>query len=474
MDPLAIVIVVVAVLALCVFGVFIWFLLRWNAAQADAATARSELESRLALASAASAQQASELDRVRAEAAGALEEAKRESRRADEKEIEAAQLHERLKALAESERAHRADLEERLRQAHTALRDGFKSSAADALKASTEQLVKMADENFKKANSSASESLTKLISPITDTLKRADTKLADIEKARTESYAALREHLGTLHEHNLKLTDETRKLTAALRRPEVRGRYGEIQLERVAELAGMRDYCDFSTQSSAYDAEGNLQRPDMIVSLPNERQVVVDAKTNIDAYLDAIETDDPDEQERHLDRFARHVLDQAKALSKKTYWAQYDGSPDFTVMFIPGDQFIDAALKREPKILDLAAQQNVLLASPSTLIGLLRAVHVGWREKNLSDQAKELFELGRELHERVSVALEHTGKLGTHLKRSVETYNKLVGSVDTRLLPTIRRFEDAGAKSAKELDQPEMVDVQVKPIAGQMLLEQGD
>lgn len=467
-------IIALAVLSIGLACVLTVVVLKWSARSAEAHSRRFELESQLAVAT-------SEIDRftadhhgMQAERAALQAAVKDETRRADDAELSVARLETELQSHRDAEAAHRAELERRLKQAHEALRDAFKSTAADAVKSSTEELLKLADANFQRNQSSANESLTKLITPISETLKRADTKLADIEKARTESYASLKEHLAHLHTHNQTLTDETRKLTAALRRPEVRGRYGEIQLERVAELAGMRDYCDFSTQSSAYDEQGNLQRPDMIVQLPNDRQIVVDAKTNIDAYLDAIETDDIDEQEHHLDRFARHVLEQAKALSKKAYWANYDGSPDFTVMFIPGDQFIDAALKRQPAILDLAAQQNVLLASPSTLIGLLRAVHVGWREKNLSEQAAQLFTLGKELHERVATALEHTGKLGSNLKRAVDTYNKLVGSVDARLMPTIRKFEDAGASSSKQLAQPEMVDVQVKPMDSQLLLDAGD
>jgi DNA recombination protein RmuC len=244
----------------------------------------------------------------------------------------------------------------------------------------------------------------------------------------------------------------------------VRGQYGEIQLKRVAELAGMTSYCDFTEQASMWDEDGTLMRPDMVVSLPNGRMIAVDAKTNTHAYIEAVNADRDDEREEHLDKFARHMSDQAKKLADKKYWSGFDGSPEFVVMFVPGDHFIDAALSRRPELLDYAAQHGVILASPSTLIGLLRAVAVGWREHKLTEDAQELFQLGRELHERAAVAFEHAGKLGESIKQSVERYNRLVGSIDSRLGPTLRRFEEAGAKSAKELIEPKTVDPQPKLI----------
>jgi DNA recombination protein RmuC len=249
------------------------------------------------------------------------------------------------------------------------------------------------------------------------------------------------------------LREETNKLTRALSRPEVRGQYGEIQLRRVAELAGMTRYCDFDEQASVRDGEGNLQRPDMVVRLPNERVIAVDAKTNTYAYIEAVNAADDAEREGHLERFARHVQDQAKKLSDKRYWSRFEGSPEFVVMFVPGDHFIDAALSRRPELIEFAAEHGVILASPSTLIGLLRAVAVGWREEKLAAEARGLWELGKELHERAATAFEHAGKLGDSIRQSVERYNRLVGSIDTRLMPTLRKFEDAGAGSAKQLSE---------------------
>ncbi len=210
--------------------------------------------------------------------------------------------------------------------------------------------------------------------------------------------------------------------------PHVRGRYGEIQLKRVAELAGMSGFCDFAEQDQTRGSDGAPLRPDMVVKLPSGRCVVVDAKTNIQAYLDAINAPTPGEADACLDRFARHVAEQAIALAKKKYWAQYDGSPEFMVMFIPGDQFVDAALTRQPEILERAAEQGVILASPATLIGLLRAVAVGYAEERLAQQASELLVMGKDLHERFAKAMEHAAKVGGALNRAVESYNDGRGS----------------------------------------------
>jgi DNA recombination protein RmuC len=247
----------------------------------------------------------------------------------------------------------------------------------------------------------------------------------------------------------------------------VRGRYGEMQLKRVAELAGMSAYCDFCEQDSTMDGDGNALRPDMLVKLPSGRVVVVDAKTNIRGYLDALQAGTTAEADGHLERFAKHVADQAAALARKQYWRQYDGSPEFVVMFIPGDQFIDAALARQPEILESAARQGVILASPSTLIGLLRAVHVGYKEQKLAAAAEELKRLGVEFHDRAAVAFGHIADLGGLLERTVNKYNEFVGSYRSRLEPTLRKFEEEGAKSGKEL--PAAVEVTVRVREGQGL-----
>ncbi len=350
--------------------------------------------------------------------------------------------------LASAERERDA-IKASLAQVELKFRDVFGSLAGEALKANNQQFLTLADQKLTAKASAVDE----LVKPIADTLKKTGEKLAVIEQAGAE------------------LRTETGKLVRALREPHVRGRYGEIQLRRVAELAGMQNYCDFFEQDQSRGADGAALRPDMVVRLPNSRSVVVDAKTNIQGYMDAINAPNPEEAERQLERFARHVSDQATALARKKYWAQYDGSPEFVVMFIPGDQFIDAALSRQPELLERAAEQNVILASPSTLIGLLRAVAVGYREQQLASAAEELRVLGKEFHERVAKAMEHFAGLGKALNQAVERYNDFAGSYERRLEPVMRRFEDGGVKSAKELPVLPAIEGHAREVDGQTKLE---
>lgn len=360
-----------------------------------------------------------------------------------------------------------ADLE----QNDSRLRDMVDSLAAKALHANSAEFLKLARESFAAAQEKATGELEQrkqavdtLIKPINEKLEQTQQTLEKLEAERIKAYGALKQQAADAIAVSGELRDETSKLVKALRKPEVRGRYGEIQLQRVVELAGLRQYCDFTTQASLRSAAGDLLRPDLVVHLPNDRLIAIDAKTNIDAYLDAIESDDPAQTEAHLDRFAKHVLDQAKALSKKEYASSLPRSPDFVVMFIPGDQFIDAALAHQPKLLEFAAEAGVILASPSTLIGLLRAVHVGWREQRLSESAQEIFELGRELHERASIAIQNAAKVGEAIDTAKKRYNTFVGSVDGRLMPTLRKFEAKGAHSAKAITNLIPIDGDVRSL----------
>lgn len=378
---------------------------------------------------------------LEADLAGARRDREEDAAHADrlhEREVEA--LREGFALELEKERAVSAERQasvERERDAIKAtmeqfeqkFREAFGSLAGDALRANTQQFMAMAEQKLDAKRAAVDE----LVKPIAQTLKKTDEKLAVIEAAGVE------------------LRSETGRLVRALREPHVRGRYGEIQLKRVAELAGMQDHCDFFEQDQTRSADGSALRPDMVVRLPNARSVVVDAKTNIQAYLDALSAATPEEAERQLDRFARHVADQAAALAKKKYWSQYEGSPEFVVMFIPGDQFVDAALSRQPELLASAAAQGVILASPTTLIGLLRAVAVGYQEQKLARAAEELRALGKEFHERMATAMEHFAGLGKTLNKAVEHYNEFVGSYERRLGPTLKKFEDGGVKSSRDL-----------------------
>jgi DNA recombination protein RmuC len=333
----------------------------------------------------------------------------------------------------EKEEELRAKLEERIGALNTQMAERFAALSAQTLRVTGEEFRKRIEEQFVSQKKEEKAALDKLVSPIGKTLDETREWLSQLSASVADSNAA------------------TTNLSRALREPHVRGRYGEIQLQRVAELAGMSEHCDFTTQDQARDSEGRALRPDMVVHLPNDCEVVVDAKTNIHAYLASLEAESPEEVEECLDRFARHVSEQAKDLAKKNYWSMYDGSPEFVVMFVPGDQFVDAAMSRRPELMAEAAARRVIIASPTTLIGLLRAVEVGWQSHTLREEAENLLSMGQDLHDRVCVAMEHLAGLGKNLRQTVERFNKLAGSMESRLLPTLRKFEESGVKSGKEL-----------------------
>jgi len=433
-------VVVLGVLSLALCGV-VFVLLRSGAAaraQAVEVSGRSEAE----------------IDQARAELADAQSRAEESTARVTELSIEYAKLAERLDAAGK--------LIEEFKTNRTQLVEQFEALGSRTLKSNQEALGKFITERLKDADSLSQAELDKrkqaiesMVKPIRETLDKTHKQITQLD-----------ERVKASGESNVSLREETARLTKALSRPEVRGQYGEIQLRRVAELAGMTSYCDFSEQFSQRDDEGNLLRPDMVVTLPNDRVIVVDAKANINAYIEAVNAPNDEVREEQLQRFARHTSEQVKKLSDKKYWSLFDGkSAEFVVMFVPGDHFIDAALSRRPELLDIAAQQGVILASPSTLIGLLRAVAIGWREQALTEQAKELFELGKELHDRASTAFSHAGKLGDSIRMSVERYNTLVGSIDSRMMPTLKKFEEAGAKSGKALVEPKKLDATPRELA---------
>ncbi|TAJ19309.1 MAG: DNA recombination protein RmuC [Planctomycetota bacterium] len=343
-------------------------------------------------------------------------------------------------------------------QGERKMRDSFDALAARALQAQGEQFLALAEQRLGAQQARADASIEKsrrevdaLVKPIGDALAKTHDELAKLEKARDGAYQGLTRQVTDFQQQASKLAD-------ALRRPNVRGRYGEIQLQRVVELAGMRDWCDFSMQSNSRSTDGQLHRPDLIVKLPNGRLLAVDAKCSLDGYLDAFEAQDPAVRDAALARFAMNVVEQVTRLSSRQYWADFEQSPELVVMFVPGDQFIDAALQAKPELVELAAQKNIVLASPATLIGLLRAVALGWRERNVSESAAELLKHGKLLHERSAKVLEYAARVGENLGRTVAAYNDFATSVDARLMPSLRRFEELGAKSAKALEAAEQLE----------------
>lgn len=385
---------------------------------------------------------------------------------------EAARVRER-ESVAQQQRLIEQKWSEQLEEIRRQSGETFKALAGTTLAEARNELMKIAEEKFKGQTTIAQQEIEarkqaveRLLLPISETLKKTDEKLAAIEKERTESYAALRTQVQSMTHVSEQLRGETGKLVNALKDPGVRGRWGETQLQRCVEIAGMNEYCDFGTQVTVKAADGSSQRLDLEIRLPAGRRIVVDAKAgNPQVYVEAMDAASDDERDALLDRFAKNMSDQSRSLGARQYQA-LDGSPEFVVMFVPGDVFLIAALKRRPDLLDEAWAHGVLIATPSTLIGLLRAVSVGFREEKLAKEAVELRALGRELLARASTAMEHVAKLGKAIESAGEHYNKFVGSYEHKLEPTLRKFEESSAKGAKEL--PEL-----KPVATQLRLPAG-
>jgi DNA recombination protein RmuC len=303
------------------------------------------------------------------------------------------------------------------------------------------------------AKSSAVErgsALADLVTPIKEGLEKYDRKIAEIEIERAKSFGALNERLESLLTANTQLRAETQALAGSLRSTTIRGRWGEIALKRVAELAGMLDHCDFTTQETT-DGDAGRQRPDMVVNLSGGRCIAVDAKVPLDAYLAAMECEKESDRIAHLKRHAAQVRLHAKKLGEKAYWNQLDGSPDAVVMFLPGEVYFAAALQSDASLLEEISGDKVILASPTTLIALLKSCAYGWREEKLRENAEEIAALGRELHQRMTVLAEHVGRIGKSLGDSVKAYNDAVGSIESRVMVTGRKFRDLGGLTDGEI-----------------------
>ena len=316
-----------------------------------------------------------------------------------------------------------------------------------------EQLQTAASNDLDK-RSIAIESLVK---PIKEALAKTEQQIHLIEKERKESFGALSQQLESLTRAQEGLQSETRNLVTALRRPEVRGKWGELTLKRVVELAGMVEYCDFYQQAHTKTDTGVL-RPDMLVRLPGEREIVIDVKTPLDAYLNAIEAQDESQRQAELTRHCRTIRARAKELASKTYWSQFERAPDFVVMFIPGEQFLSSALELDQDILENALQQKVIIATPTTLVALLRAIAYGWRQQTLEKNAAQIKKLGEELYKRMGVFTEHLQKLGKNLGMSLDTYNKAIGSLERQLMPSARKMEELGISSDSKIEAPNPID----------------
>ncbi|MBW2085531.1 MAG: DNA recombination protein RmuC, partial [Deltaproteobacteria bacterium] len=308
-----------------------------------------------------------------------------------------------------------------------------------------------------------------LVSPLRESLDKVNVHVRELEKAREKAYGGLQEQVKSLLYTQERLQDETGKLVKALRSPVVRGRWGEIQLKRVVEMAGMLPYCDFVEQASVTTEEGRL-RPDLIVRLPGGKIVVVDAKTPLEAYLDAQETEDEEVRLAKLKDHARQVRDHMGKLSARAYQEQFDSTPEFVVMFLPGENFFSAALEQDARLIEKGVTERVILATPTTLIALLRAVAYGWQQEKIAESAQKISELGRSLHERLGILAEHFSGVGRGLDRAVEAFNKAVGSLEGRVLPDIRRFTELGVSTKEEIPTIELVKRPIRSLQAPELL----
>ncbi len=307
------------------------------------------------------------------------------------------------------------------------------------------------------------EAVENLVKPLKEALNKTEQQIREIEKERKQDQGSLREQLEQVSRGQQQLQTETGRLVQALKRPQVRGRWGEMTLRNAAELAGMIEHCDFEEQARTDDPDSRL-RPDMVVHLPNERRVVVDAKTPLDAYLASLEADGEEERSACLERHAQQLAARVRELASKSYQRQFEGTLDFVVMFVPGDQFLSPALERDPDLLEKALRDHVVLASPTTLFSLLRAIAYGWRQKKFEENAQQIRRLGEELYQRSATFAEHIGKIGTHLGRGVEAYNAAIGSLERNLLSSVRKFPELGVTERKAIPETKPVETSVRAL----------
>jgi DNA recombination protein RmuC len=382
----------------------------------------------------------------------------------------------RLEAELAAERRAASDKLSLLKDAEVALRDTFAALSSDALRKNNQSFLDLAKTSLAEFQQTArldldgrQKAIAELVLPLKESLTRVDGKLAEVERNRVGTHSALTEQLRALHQAQHTLQIETGRLVQALRSPNVRGQWGELQLRRVVEAAGMLEYCDFDLKESA-DGDGTRLTPDMIVRLPGGRNVVVDAKVPSSAYLDAIESEDEAARNGKLRDHARQVRDHVVRLGNKAYWQHFQPAPDLVIMFVPGETLLSVALQSDPALLEFSLGRNVMLASPLTLMALLRAIAYGWQQENVARNAHEISDLGRQLYDRIRVMAEHFEEVARGLTRSVEAYNKAVGSLESRVLVTARRLKEKGIPAPEEMPELQTIDHTARPLGAPELV----
>jgi DNA recombination protein RmuC len=393
-------------------------------------------------------------------ALGALLVAWRARKRSEALHIELAVLKSQAKTEEQLERERQLSLDRAIEQ----VRCSFDSVAGASLRSNSEIFLKLAREHLGQHQQTATAALSErekaiemMLAPIREALAKTEQQMVRIEKERAETFGSLKSSLESVALGQQALQKETRTLVNALRRPEVRGQWGEMTLRRLAELAGMVEHCDFVEQVHVRTDEGNL-RPDMIVHMPDGRDLVVDVKTPLDAYLDAVDASDDEQRATAMRRHANAVAERVRQLGTKNYWSQFEKSPDFVILFIPGDQFLSAALAEMPTLLEDAIRQNVIIATPSSFVALLKAVAYGWRQMSLAQNAETIRTLAEDLYRRLAIFTSHLSKLGRNLGSSVDAFNSAVGSLERQVMPGARKFTELGVRPDRDIETLEPID----------------
>lgn len=455
---------ITGIIGLIVGVVVTWAILRGRT-QTLLARAQSDLQAQIAQLSAQLQERAAQLTREQEQFASEKQAHAAVAAQLAQAQVQMGQLTTQL----DNEKKRAAEQIALLNEAQAKLSDAFKALSSEALQKNNQSFLDLAKQTMESFRESAKGDLEKrqqaiaqMVTPVRETLSKFDEKIQALEKDRVGAYEGLRQQVAQLADSQTKLHEQTGNLVTALRKPEVRGRWGELQLRRVVEVAGMLEYCDFQTQENVNTEEGRL-RPDMIVRLPNGRNIVVDAKTPLAAYLDAIEAKDEVIRLAKLREHATQIRTHMRQLGGKAYFEQFAPSPEFVVLFLPGESYFSAALEQDPQLLESGALENkVILATPTTLIALLKAVHYGWRQEKIAENARVISELGKELYARIGTLTRHFSDVGKELGQAVGKYNDAVGSLERSYYPSVRKFKELGiTKDGEEI--PDLIQIEKQP-----------